>query len=131
APYRFDESGKLPHGDKTAFNQMANGVPGLELRLPLLFSEMQNGRLTLDQFVALTSTNHAVMYGMYPQKGVIAVGSDADLAIWDPNEKRTVSWDDLHDNVGYTPYEGRQIQGWPTTVVLRGNVIINDGQLLA
>jgi dihydropyrimidinase len=130
APYQFNEGGKIPKGDKTTFKEMANGVPGIELRLPLLFSEgVQKGRITLQQFVQLGSTNHARLYGLYPQKGVIAVGSDADLAIWDADKDITVKWTDLHDNVGYTPYEGRQIKGWPVTVVSRGRVVVDHGKL--
>ena len=131
APFRFDESGKLPFGEETTFKQMANGVPGIELRMPLLFSEIENGRLTLDQFVRLTATNHAVMYGLYPRKGVIAPGSDADLALWDPAACRTISWDMLHDNVGYTPYEGRQVRGWPVMVFCRGKLVVEHGRLHA
>jgi dihydropyrimidinase len=109
---------------------MANGVPGLEVRLPLLFSEgVQKGRITLQQFVALTSANHAKLYGLYPRKGTIAVGSDADFAIWDADKDVTIRWKDLHDNVGYSPYEGRQIKGWPITVVSRGRVVVEDGKL--
>ena len=86
-------------------------MPGLELRLPLLFTEgVQKGRISLQQFVALTATNHARLYGLYPRKGTIAVGSDADIAIWDPDKDVTIRWKDLHDNVGYTPYEGREIK---------------------
>src|SRR5438874_5153953 len=85
APYRYDETGKLPKGDKTTFKDTANGVPGIELRVPLLFSEgVGKGRIDLNRFVALTATNHAKLYGLYPRKGTIAVGSDADIAIWDP-----------------------------------------------
>jgi len=132
APYRFDESGKLPKGAKTTFKEMANGVPGLELRLPLLFSEgVGKKRLTLSQFVALTAENHARMYGLYPRKGTIAVGSDADLAIWDPEREVTVVASMLHDNVGYTPYEGVHLRGWPMTVISRGRVVIEDGTLRA
>ena len=121
APYQFNEKGKIPKGDKTTFKEMANGVPGLEIRLPILFSEgVQKGRITLQQFVALTSANHAKLYGLYPKKGTIAVGSDADFAIWDADKDVTIRWKDLHDNVGYSPYEGRQIKGWPITVVSRG-----------
>jgi len=106
APYRFDASGKLPRGDKTTFKEIANGVPGIELRLPLLFSEgVGQGRVDLNAFVALTATNHAKLYGLYPRKGTIAVGSDADIAIWDPDRVTTVTAPMLHDNVGYTPYE--------------------------
>ncbi len=130
APYRFDQSGKLPHGDKTTFKDIANGVPGIELRLPLLFSEgVGQGRLDLNQFVALTATNHAKLYGLYPKKGTIAVGSDADIAIWDPERETTVTAGMLHDNVGYTPYEGRHLHGWPVTVLSRGRVIVEDGTL--
>src|SRR5271167_4490298 len=132
APYRFDASGKLPHGDKTTFKDIANGVPGIELRLPLLFSEgVGQGRLDLNAFVALTATNHAKLYGLYPRKGTIAVGSDADIAIWDPERETTVTWGLLHDNVGYTPYEGRKLHGWPVTVLSRGRIIVEDGALAA
>jgi dihydropyrimidinase len=130
APYRYDASGKLKAGPKPSFNQIPNGVPGLELRMPLLFSEcIDNGRLSLNAFVALTATNAAKLYGLYPKKGTIAVGSDADLAIWDPEVRFSVTHDRLHDNVGYTPYEGRNIHGWPTTVLSRGRVVIDGGAL--
>ena len=130
APYRYDASGKLPKGDKTVFKDMANGVPGIELRLPLLFSEgVGKGRLTLNQFVALTATNHARMYGLDSRKGTIAVGQDADIAIWDPQRQTTITSADLHDNVGYTPYEGRTIRGWPETVINRGRVVVADRKL--
>jgi dihydropyrimidinase len=132
APYQFNEGGKIPKGLKTTFKEMANGVPGLELRLPLLFSEgVQKGRIDLHQFVALSATNHAKLYGLYPRKGTIAVGSDADLAIWDDKKDITVRWADLHDNVGYTPYEGRRITGWPVTVISRGRVVVENGTLNA
>ncbi|MEC5398930.1 dihydropyrimidinase [Uliginosibacterium sp. H1] len=132
APYRFDASGKLPKGDKTTFKEMANGVPGIELRLPLLFSEgVLKGRMTIEQFVALTATNHARIYGMAGRKGVIAVGADADIALWDPTRKVDVSAAMLHDNVGYTPYEGRHITGWPTDVFSRGRSVVRDGELRA
>ena len=132
APYRFDPSGKLPQGDRTTFKEIANGVPGIELRLPLLFSEgVGQGRLDLNAFVALTATNHAKLYGLYPKKGTIAVGSDADIAIWDPERETTVTAGMLHDNVGYTPYEGRRLRGWPVTVLSRGRVVVEDGKLVA
>ena len=130
APYRFDKTGKLPKGKKTIFSEMANGVPGIELRLPLLFSEgVGAGRIDLNQFVALTATNHAKLYGLHPRKGTIAVGADADIAIWDPERVVTVTSEMLHDNVGYTPYEGRQIVGWPVTVISRGRIVVEDDEL--
>ena len=131
APYRFDASGKLPHGDRTTFKEIANGVPGIELRLPLLFSEgVGQGRLDLNAFVALTATNHAKVYGLYPKKGTIAVGSDADIAVWDPERETEITAGMLHDNVGYTPYEGRRLRGWPMTVLSRGRFVVKDGKLL-
>jgi dihydropyrimidinase len=132
APYRYDATGKLLKGDKTTFKDTANGVPGIELRAPLLFSEgVQKGRLDINRFVALTATNHAKLYGIYPKKGTIAVGSDADIAIWDPEREVTVRAADIHDNVGYTPYEGMRLKGWPVTVLSRGRVIVEDGALKA
>jgi dihydropyrimidinase len=130
APYRMDASGKLPKGDKTTFKEMANGVPGLELRLPLLFTYGVGGkRISLEEFVNLTSTRHAQTYGLYPRKGTIAVGSDADIAIWDPEKKVTV--EQTHDNTGYTPYKGRALKGWPVTVLSRGEIVVQDGQCSA
>ena len=130
APYRMDASGKLPKGDQTTFKEMANGVPGLELRLPLLFSYgVKAGRISLQEFVDLTSTRHARTYGLHPRKGTIAVGSDADIAIWDP-EKTTVV-EKTRDNTGYTPYKGRTLTGWPVTVLSRGDVIVEGGEVKA
>jgi dihydropyrimidinase len=132
APYRYDATGKLPKGDKTTFKDTANGVPGIELRVPLLFSEgVGKGRLDLNRFVALTATNAARIYGIYPRKGTIAVGSDADIAIWDRARHTTVSAANLHDNVGYTPYEGMHLTGWPVTVMSRGRIVVDGGKLIA
>ena len=130
APYRFDESGKLPKGDATTFKEMANGVPGIELRLPLLFSEgFLGGRMDIHQFVALSATNHARLYGLAPRKGDIAIGGDADIALWNPERRVQISAGMLHDNAGYTPYEGRVVQGWPETVLSRGRVVVENGKL--
>ena len=132
APYRFDASGKLSKGPDASFKQIANGMPGIALRLPLLFSEgVRGGRITLNQFVALGATNAAKLYGMHPQKGTIAIGADADIAIWDPEETRTVTVEDQHDNMDYTPFEGRQVTGWPVTVLSRGEAVIEGGKLVA
>lgn len=132
APYRFDESGKLAKGPDATFKQIANGMPGIALRLPLLFSEgVRAGRITLNQFVALGSTNAAKLYGMHPEKGTIAIGSDADIAIWDPEETRIVTAADQHDNMDYTPFEGRQVTGWPVTVLSRGETVMDGGKLVA
>jgi dihydropyrimidinase len=131
-PFRYDDvEGKLTPRGRESFRYVPNGIPGVETRLPLLFSEGVNkGRLTLEQFVALTSTNHAKMYGLYPQKGEIAVGADADLAIWDPERKETITAKNLHDACDYTPYEGIEVTGWPVLTMLRGKTIVRDGKLV-
>jgi dihydropyrimidinase len=132
APYRMDASGKLKHGANATFKVIANGVPGLEVRLPLLFSEgVRTGRLDLTRFVALTATNAAKLYGLYPRKGTIAVGSDADIAVWDPEKAVRISQQDLHDAMDYTPYEGRDVRGWPVVTISRGDVVWRDGRVIA
>lgn len=130
APFRFDETGKLRAGPKPTFKQIANGMPGIELRLPLLFSEgVGKGRIDIHQFIALTATNPAKIYGLHPRKGCIAVGADADIAVWDPECVRTISAAMLHDNAGYTPYEGMTVKGWPVTVLSRGRIAVDNGFL--
>src|SRR4029077_2226149 len=87
------------------------------------------GRITLNQFVALTATNHAKMYGLHPKKGTMAVGADADIAIWDPNRKVTIRQEILHHGSDYTPYEGLEVTGWPGTTILRGKTLVRGGGL--
>ena len=131
APYRFDASGKLAHGPDAPFKRIANGMPGIGLRLPLLYCEgVRAGRITLQQFVALTATNAARLYGL-TAKGSIAVGLDADIAIWDPDETRVVRAEDQHDAMDYTPFEGREVTGWPVTVLTRGERVVEEGRLVA
>jgi dihydropyrimidinase len=132
APYRFDKSGKLANGPESTFKQIANGMPGIALRLPLLFSEGVNkGRISANQFVALSSTNAARLYGMLPTKGTLAVGADADIAIWDPDETRSVNVADQHDEMDYTPFDGLKLTGWPVTVLSRGKRVVDGGKLVA
>ncbi len=98
--------------------------------MPLLFSEgVLKGRLTLNEFVALTSTNASRIYGLYPRKGSLTIGSDADITIWDPKWERTITQNMLHDNMDYTPYEGMEVTGWPRTVIIRGRVAVEDETL--
>ncbi len=131
-PYRFDETGKLVNAANPTFRQVPNGLPGLETRLPLLFSGgVATGRISLEAFAALTATNAARLYGLHPRKGVIAEGSDADLAIWDPNRRVRLGAEILHDNAGYTPYEGVEVTGWPVTVISRGRVLVEHGAFSA
>ena len=79
----------------------------------------------------MTATSHAKLYGLYPRKGTIAVGGDADIVIWDPERETEITAGMLHDNVGYTPYEGRRLRGWPVTVLSRGRVVVEGGKLEA
>ena len=131
APYRFDADGKLIAGPTPPFRKVANGIPGLATRVPLLFSEgVVAGRLSLPRFVALTATNNADVYGL-AGKGRIAIGADADLAIWDPERRVTITNDLLHHGVDYTPYEGRVVTGWPVMTLSRGEVVVEDGVLRA
>lgn len=130
APYRFDASGKLPKGEQTTFKDMANGVPGIELRLPLLFSEgVGRGRMDIHQFVALAAGNHARIYGLAPRKGDLVEGADADVALWNPEREVAIHAGMLHDNTGYTPYEGRTVRGWPEVVISRGRIVVADDRL--
>ncbi len=132
SPSRLDgPDGKLRHGPASRFDQIANGLPGLELRLPLLFSEgYLKGRLGLAQFVALSSGTPATLHGLAPRKGALAVGADADLVLWDAGRETTVTAATLHDGTGYTPYEGLRLKGWPATTISRGEVVVDDGRTL-
>jgi dihydropyrimidinase len=119
-PFRYEsEDGKLNPKGRKNFRYVPNGIPGVETRLPILFSEGVHGK----------RIDLAKAYGLYPRKGTIAVGSDADIAIWDPDLERTVTHDGLHDAADYTPYEGMTLKGWPVSVILRGKVMVRDGAL--
>jgi len=132
APFRFDDAkGKKVAGPGASFSRVPNGIPGLETRLPLLFSEgVGKGRISLNRFVDLTATAPARIYGLYPRKGTIAVGSDADLTIWNPERDVTIRNTNLHHRVDYTPYEGRSLRGWPETVISRGEIVVAEDQML-
>jgi dihydropyrimidinase len=130
-PFRYDETGKLLPKGRTSFRWVPNGIPGVETRLPILFSEgVKKGRISLNDFVALSATNHAKTYGLYPKKGTIAVGCDADIAIWDPDRKMTISQKILHHGSDYTPYEGIEVTGWPVSTMVRGRFVVRDGALV-
>lgn len=130
APYRFDASGKLSAGPNPGFKQIANGMPGLEMRLPVLFDAMvSKGKLGLKKFVETTATAPAQIYDL-PGKGSLAIGMDADIAIWDADRQVALA-DNLHDNTGYNPFAGHTITGWPETVLRRGEVVVSDGALKA
>ncbi len=131
APYAFDDTGKLRAGPGPNFKQVANGLPGLQWRQPLMFDAMvSKGRLGLQKFVELTSTAPARIYNL-ARKGSIAVGEDADICIWDPARQVTITDAMVRDRTGYTPYAGRTVTGWPETVLRRGAVLVRAGELQA
>lgn len=112
------------------FSKIPNGAPGIETRLGLLFTYgVSTGKLTLNQFVALTSTNAAKLFGLYPQKGTIAPGSDADVVVWDPRVSSVVTAQTLHQQVDYTPFEGYRQIGQVTHVFIRGRHLVKDAEL--
>jgi dihydropyrimidinase len=107
------------------------GVADLETLMPMLYSEgVVPGRITLDRFVELTSANAARLFGL-PRKGAIAVGFDADLALWDPDKRITIDGSQMRSRAGYSVYDGWMVQGWPRFVIRRGQVVLADGDNLA
>jgi len=112
------------------FSKIPNGHPAIEHRMELLFSEGVNKkRITLNKFVEVTATNPAKIFGMFPRKGTIGIGSDADIILLDPNERHTLSAKTHHMNVDYSAYEGMQLTGKVKTVILRGQVAIDKGEV--
>ena len=109
------------------FSKIPNGMPGIETRVPLIYHEgVNSGRITLNRFVQLVAAEPARLFGLFPQKGAIAVGSDADLVIWDPDKEMSLTVDNLHMNVDYSPYEHITVRGYPELVIARGKVIVQD-----
>lgn len=114
---------------KEDFSKIPNGHPAIENRMELLYSEGVNkGRISLNKYVEVACTNPAKIFGMFPRKGTIAIGSDADLVIFDPNEKHVLSAATHHMNVDYNGYEGWEVTGKVKIVVLRGAVAIDNGE---
>ncbi len=127
-PFNFKEQKELGRED---FSRIPNGAPGIETRLCLLYTEgVAKGRISLNRFVDLVATAPAKLFGLYPKKGTIAVGSDADLVVWDPKVRHVLSVETLHQNVDYDPYEGFEAMGKPTVVMSRGKVIAKNGTFL-
>ncbi len=124
APFRYDApEGKKPGGREVAFRHIPNGIPGIETRMALLYSEgVLARRISINRFVELTATNPAKAYGIHPRKGTIAIGSDADLVIWDERDF-VLSNQQLHHAVDYTPYDGMRLRAWPGMTLSRGEVL--------
>ena len=113
---------------KEDFSKIPNGAPGIETRLLLLYEGVRNGQITLNRFVDITSTTPAKLFGLYPRKGTIQPGADADLVIWNPEKEHTISAHTHHMNVDYNPYEGKTVIGAPGRVMLRGKTIYDNGE---
>jgi dihydropyrimidinase len=114
---------------KDDFSKIPNGAPGIETRMSLVYDGgVRQGRISLNRFVELTSTSPAKIFGLFPRKGTIAPGSDADIVIFDPEKRMTLSAKTLHMNVDYNPYEGREVTGVTDTVISRGRVLIDGGK---
>ena len=127
-PFCMKEQKELGRGD---FSKIPNGAPGIETRMSLLYDGgVVKNRISVNRFVELTSTSPAKIFGLFPKKGAVAPGSDADLVVFDPNRKLTLSAKTLHHRVDYTPYEGRVVQGATDTVISRGEVIVENGKFL-
>ena len=124
--------GKRVSGSDANFRDIPNGVPGLASRLPILWSEgVATGRITPSDFVRLTATQPARLFGLHPRKGSVMPGADADLVLWDPSRRITITNALLQHAIDYTPYEGLEVVGWPMATVRRGEVVMRDGHVEA
>ncbi len=126
-PFCFKDQKQLGRGD---FAKIPNGMPGVEHRMDLLHAGVAAGQISLPRWVEVSSTTPARMFGLYPRKGVIAAGSDADIVIYDPQARQTLSAATHHMNVDYSAYEGMEITGRVVTTLSRGRVVISDGEYL-
>jgi dihydropyrimidinase len=125
-PFCMKEQKTLGRDD---FSKIPNGAPGIETRMSLVYDGgVRAGRISLNRWVELTSTSPAKIFGLFPRKGTIAPGSDADIVIFNPDAKTTLSAKSLHMKVDYNPYEGREVVGVSETVISRGRVIVEDGR---
>lgn len=116
---------------RESFAKIPNGMPGIETRMYLLWDGgVRNGRISMNRFVEITSAAPAKIFGLYPRKGSVSVGADADVIVWDPEKEHTLSVDTLHMRVDYSPFEGRVVRGAPSQVLSRGKVIVEDGKFL-
>ena len=108
------------------FSKIPNGAPGIEERMMMVYQGVNSGRISLTRFVDLTATRPAQIFGLFPRKGTLAIGSDADIVIWDPKKRRTLSQASLHHAVDYTLFEGTEVLGAPRTVLLRGELLLDN-----
>jgi len=129
--YEGGKNGRNPGKElgKGDFSKIPNGVPGIEDRMMVLYTHgVRGGRFSLNRWIELCCTNPAKLFGIYPQKGVIAPGADADVVVWDPEATHTISAKTSHQNTDYNLYEGMKITGTPSVVLLRGNVVVEGDE---
>ncbi|MCE9575221.1 MAG: dihydropyrimidinase [Deltaproteobacteria bacterium] len=124
-PFCMKDQKELGRGN---FSKIPNGMPGVETRLHLLWEGVRAGRISMNRFVEITATAPAKIFGLYPKKGTIAIGGDADIVVWDPAREQVLGLDTLHMNVDYSPFEGRRVIGSPAQVLSRGEVIVEDNR---
>jgi dihydropyrimidinase len=125
APFNYKGQKDLGEGN---FAKIPNGLPSVEDRFTLLFQGVNDGRIGLNRFVELVATAPAKMFGLYPRKGTIAPGSEADIVVFDPHHERVISADTHHMNVDYSCFEGMKVQGLPEIVMQRGKVLVENGE---
>jgi dihydropyrimidinase len=128
APFNYQGQKELGKGD---FSKIPNGLPSVEDRYTLIFQGVHDGRIGLNRFVQLVATAPAKMFGLYPRKGTIAPGSDADIVVFDPNHERVLSATTHHMNVDYSCFEGMKVKGLPQIVLQRGAILVEDGEFHA
>lgn len=127
-----DEQKKRYKDEIPPFNEVPNGVPGVETILPLMYYYgVKKGRISMQKLVEITSANVAKMFDIYPRKGSIMPGSDADIAILDPKKKVKISPEILHSNIDYSIFDGMEVEGWPSATIRRGEVVFQDGEVIA
>ena len=126
-PFFYGREKQLGKGD---FTLAPGGAPGVEARVPLMFSKVAEGELSLGRMVRLCCAEPARLFGLYPKKGVIAAGSDADIVLIDPSIRTALTFEMLHENTDYTPYEGMPLSGYPVMTISRGEIIVENGRFL-
>jgi dihydropyrimidinase len=112
------------------FSKIPNGMPGIETRLHLLWEAVRAGKISMNRFVEITSTAPAKIFGLYPRKGSVCVGADADLIVWDPGKRFELSHKNLHMRADYAAYEGKEVIGAPSHVLSRGELIVENDKFL-
>ena len=130
--FPYKDKIRLYESHGSVFQMIPHGAPGIETRVPLIFSEgVSKGRISMSKFVEVVATNPAKLAGLYPRKGTLAIGSDADIVLIDPKKEVTIRCENLHGKTDYTPFEGWNLAGYPVMTMSRGQVLVRNGELIA